>query len=154
MKMKNFTIIPNELLSKSQLSLKARHLLCVLLKYCGNDEHCYPSQETLGVNLNCSARHIRNLLKELKDSKLIHKTRSGFNKSNTYQVAKSFITNRNSGSTHIGSKFPLHQGSSVPANITYRKAKENTNMLKALDKARKELTTKGILKKERLGCNL
>ena len=145
--MKDYTLIPNEILRQSQLSVGARYLLCVLIRYCGQDEHCYPSQETLGDHLGYSDRHIRNLLKELEDLKLICRTRSGFNKSNTYRVAKSFTVKWKSGSAHLGSKFPLHQGSTVPTNITYRKAKEKTKAIKKMNKVRKDLIAKGILKK-------
>lgn len=121
--MKNFTAIHNELFERSQLSIPARLLHCILLKYCGQDDHCYPSQKTLAENLGlCGSRHVRTLLNELINAGLVTKKRSGFNKSNTYKVAKDFVLDRNGNSSHLGSKFPLHQGSTVPPKNTYRKA--------------------------------
>lgn len=154
MKMKNFTIIPNEILEESQLSIPSRYLLCVLLRYCGKDEFCYPSQETLGKTLGYTARYIRILLNELEKAKLIHRKRTGFNKSNTYRVTKDFdrnysshnptIKNRNNNSPQLGSKFPLHQGNSIPPKITYRKEKR-----KNMDKKGFE-SLKETLKRNRL----
>lgn len=123
--MKNFTIIPNEVLGPSQLSIPARFLLLILLKHCGKDDYCYPSQRTLAESLNCSSRHVRNLLKELSEAKLIHPTRSGFNRPNTYKVTKYFTVtkDRNSASYQLGSQIPLHQGTALPPKNTYTKVK-------------------------------
>ncbi len=129
MTMKNFTIVPNELLDKSQLSISARYLLCVLLKYCGQDETCYPAQKTLAKVLGFSDRYIRSLITELEGADLISKKRTGFNKSNTYTVSKKYRkygsghsnNEENSNSGKLGSAFPLHQGSGVPNKSTYRK---------------------------------
>lgn len=121
--MKNFTIIPNELFEKSQLSVPARMLLCTLLKYCGQKDMCYPSQQTLSENLLCTPRHIRNLLDELLQAKLITKQRTGFNKSNTYTVTKQFKIVGNYSSPHLRSKFPLNPGTTIPPKNTYIKTK-------------------------------
>ena len=121
--MKNFTAIHNEILGRCQLSIQARLLHCILLKYCGQNEWCYPSQTTLADDLGLSnPRHIRTLLGELQRSGLIIKKRRGFNKSNTYKVAKEFIVDGKYSSPHLGSKLPLNQGIVVPPKNTYRKA--------------------------------
>lgn len=141
---RNYTIIPNEVLGASQLSMQARYLLCVLLRYCGQDEWCYPSQETLAHEVGCSARYIRRLLEELIHASVITKTRRGFNKSNTYKVARSFVVNRNGGSSQLGSKFPLHQGHTVPPNSTYIKVKHKRSS-KGLESLRAFLVDRNIL---------
>lgn len=143
--MRNYTIIPNEILGASQLSVQARYLLCVLLKYCGQDEWCFPSQETLAKEVGCSARYIRRLLEELLHAGVIVKTRRGFNRSNTYRVAKSFVVDRNGSSCQLGSKFPLHQGNTVPTKSTYLKGKDKRS-LKGLENLRKTLVRKGLTK--------
>lgn len=146
--MKNFTIIPNELLGESQLSIPSRYLYCVLLKYCGQDEWCFPSQNTLAKNLNCSERHIRNLIEELEGNELLYKVRRGFNRSNNYKPAKSLTyyrqSNGNSNSSHLGSMLPLHTGNEVPPKNTYLKAKAKRSV-KGLEKLRESMEGKGII---------
>lgn len=144
--MKNYTKIPNEIFEHSQVSGRARLLLCVLLKYCGQKETCYPSQETLGRDVGFSARYVRESLGELTRNGLVRKKRTGFNRPNTYTVAKSFVLERNLGSYHLGSKFPLEGGSTVPDKSTYIKGKDKKN-LKILDKMRADLTRRRSMDK-------
>jgi len=94
--------------------------------------------------LDYSDRYIRKLLDELCDAGVIFKKRMGFNRANNYKVAKSLEISRNSGSAHIGSKFPLHQGTIVPPKNTYLKAKGKRS-IKGLEKYRKELERKRII---------
>lgn len=143
---KNFTIIPNQILGPSQLSASARFLYCVLLKYCGRDDSCFPGQTTLGGVLGFSDRHIRTLLAELIKNKLVSKKRSGWNRSNTYIVTKILETSRkyistpsqNSNSSHLGSMVPIHNAPVVPPNNTYLKGKDKRS-IKGLEKLRKSL---------------
>lgn len=135
---KNFTIIPNEILGSSQLSTQARYLYCVLLRYCGKDSKCFPSQNTLALVTGFTVRHIRNIIKELIDSGLIDKQRRGWNRSNTYEVAKELRVERNGVSYHIGSLFPLHQDNKVPPKNTYLKAKGKKSV-KGLEDLRKRV---------------
>lgn len=147
--MKNFTVIPNELLGPTQLPVSSKYLLCVLLKYCGQDDYCFPSQTTLANDLGHTDRQIRNLLNNLETEGLIHSTRKGFNKPNTYKVAKSFILSppdRKSVSYQLGSKFPLNQGSGFPPKSTYLKAKDKRN-LKRIEQLRKQIYAMGLKKK-------
>lgn len=156
MKMKNFTQIPNEILDESHLSIQARYLLCVLLRYCGQDDYCYPSQRTLARVLGCTDRHIRNLLKELLKSKLIISKRKGFNKPNTYTVSKTFerkcisslkSKDRKSSSYHLGSRIPLNQGNNLPDNNTYRTRKDNTLNDDEMNKLREKIFGKKVREK-------
>ena len=140
--MKNFTIVPNEMLYQSQLSIPARYLYCVLLMRCGKNDYCYPSQTNLATNLGITDRHVRTLLNELISGGLVKRERSGFNKANHYTVAKTLIVQRNGTSYQLGSAFPFHQGTTAPTNITYRKGKANKDM----EKMRDYLIRKRILK--------
>ena len=141
--MKGFTHIKNIMLDESQLSIPARYLYCVLVRYCGKNDTCYPSQKTLARVLGVSDRHIRELLDELKRNELLASHRSGFNKPNTYTVAKDLRVDRNQSSAHVGSMFPLHRGTEVPANSTYRKGKAN----KGMQSMREALEKRGIIRK-------
>lgn len=159
--MKNFTIIPNQTFEQSQLSVPARYLYCVLLKFCGKDEFCFPGQITLGKILGYTDKHIRTLLKELIDVKLISKKRRGWNRSNTYHVVKLLDTDRiytsdttqksTSTSSHtfnshqLGNQVPIHREPELPPNSTYLKGKDKRS-LKGLENCRRVLEEKGILK--------
>ncbi len=152
--MKNFTIIPNQIFEQSQLTVQARFLYCVLLKFCGNHEWCFPGQITLGKILGYSDKHIRTLLNELIEVKLISKKRRGWNRSNTYHVVKLLDTDRvpssstNGKSTSVssqtskfpqsGSKVPVHNETTVPPINTYLKAKDKRS-LKGLEMLRKRM---------------
>ena len=148
--MKNYTKIPNELLDESQLSFQARYLLCVLLKYAGKDDSAYPSQKTLGRIMNRSERQIRNILDELIVSKVVLKERTGFNKSNTYYLSKSYERDRKQGSYHLRSMFPINRGNPFPTKSTYRKVKEKTKVDRAqrkfIEEGRRILGRKMVMK--------
>jgi hypothetical protein len=145
--MRNFTVIPNQVFGESQLSIQSRYLYCVLLKHCGKNDFCFPSQITLGKILGCSDRNIRTLLAELIQSELISKQRRGWNRSNTYYVVKLLDTDRIPSSYHSGSKVPVHNETPVPPKSTYLKTKDNNKYsLKGLESCRRTLEEKGIKK--------
>ena len=148
MKMKNYTIIPNEVLERSELSIIERYLFCVLLKFCGKDDFCFPSQQTLSQILGISDRHIRTLLARLEELGLIHKIHHGWNRSNTYFVSKSLSIDRNCSSYPIRSMFPLQQGTALPTKNTYLKGKGKRS-LKGLESTRDILIRKGLIKEIR-----
>lgn len=143
--LKNFTITPNEILDSSQLSIEARYLYLLLLKHCGVDEHCFPSQNKLAEEMDFSDRHIRNLLEELIKAGLIIKHRWGWNRANTYTVAWRLRRDRKSTSYIVGSLFPLHSGDNIPTKNTYLKAK-NKRSVKGMKQLKDILIKKGVLK--------
>lgn len=147
--MKNFTVIPNQVFEQSQLSVQSRYLYCVLLKYCGKNDWCWPSQLTLGEILGYSTKHIRTLLKELIRTELISKSRRGWNRSNTYYVVKLLDTDRIPGSPHLGSEVPIYNETTVPPKSTYLITKDNNKYkysLKGKEQCRKNLESIGLLK--------
>ena len=141
--MKNYTKIPNEILSASQLSIQARYLYCVLLMHCGKDEWCFPGQTTLAKKLGCSERYVRELLVELYEAGVVYKKRRGFNRSNTYRVAKSLEVDRNSNSPHLGTASPFYEGCPVPPKSTYLKGKGKRSV-KGLENLRETMIRKGM----------
>lgn len=141
------------MLNVSQLSITARYLYCVLSRHCGKSEWCFPGQSTLGKELGISPRYIRDFIKELETNGLLSKQRTGFNRPNTYRLAKTL----NSGKSHsssmdkqpstpqISSVFPLHEGTLVPPNSTYLIEKDNNTVLReGLEKLKKDLALKGL----------
>lgn len=146
MKKRSYTIIPNEVLGANQLSLPARYLYCVLLKHSGQDDKCFPSQDTLALTLGYTPRHIRTLLTELVHAGLVYKVRHGWNRANNYYVAKHLYIERKDGSYHIGSSVPLHQGNPKPPKSTYLKGKGKRS-IKGLELLSDVLQRHGLLKK-------
>ncbi len=145
--MKNFTMIPNELLGESQLPLTERYLYCVLLCYCGSDkDYCWPGHDALARSLSITPRQIRNLLCNLETQGFIKKTRAGWNRTNTYEVAKRLTVDRKSGSTVIGNMFPFHHGNEVPSINTYGTKKGKRSDV-GFEKFRESMKEKGIVKK-------
>lgn len=157
MKRKNFTMIPNALLSESQLSVPARYLLCVLHKYSFQKDYCWPGQETLGKDLGYSARHIRNLLNELLKSGVVVSERCGWNRTNTYKLSKNLqstrvaSSNESNGkscqkqtSAHLGTVIPIHQGNPLPIKNTYGSRKENNGSSKGLESLRQAMVDIGL----------
>lgn len=126
--MKNYTQIPNEILEPNQLSPQAKLLHCALLRFCQSSDWCYPSQKMLAKCLDLSTRMVRTYTKELESYGLVYKIRTGFNRPNTYRVAKAITREGKNNSYHIGSTFPLHDGSVVPPNNTYRRRKYNNKI--------------------------
>lgn len=161
MDMKDFTIIHNPLLRPSRLSINARYLLCVLIRYCGSKDTCYPTQSTLASDLGISVRQLTFYLNELIREDLVSKKRTGFNKPNTYTVAKHFDVeseaisqdrktasklDRQSTSAHLRSTLPLNTGSHLQHNNTYVIAKDNNGFNKAsFEKFRKDLIAKKLI---------
>lgn len=158
--MKDFTVIPNLLLRPSKLKINARYLLCVLLRYCRNLEYCFPSQRTLGKDLELSARQVSVYLNELIKEGLISKTRTGFNTSNTYKIDKNSIfdtepvstanepttkIDRKQGSAHIRSVVPFYTGNILlPSNTSLLIKDNNTYSGDGLEKLRKSLIARGL----------
>lgn len=144
--MLGYTIVRNEIFESSQLSIPSRYLYCLLLKFCGARDWCFPGQTLLATILGCTERHIRTLLDELIVAGLIIKTRSGWNRPNTYKVTKDLKLDRKGTSYHLGSELPLHRDSAIPPNNTYVKGKDNKN-LKGLESMRLILIKKNLLRR-------
>lgn len=141
--MKSYTKVPNEIFDKNQLSRAARFLYCDLLRYCGQDDHCFPTQNRLATDLNISIRQLRTVLKELTEAGIVCKRRTGFNRPNTYTVSKDLELNRKLNSPHLGSGLPIHNRNLVPTKNTYLKGKGKTN-LKGLEKLSKTIEMLGL----------
>lgn len=137
--MRNFTVIPNQLLDQSDLTIQERYLFCVLLRHCGKKDTCFPGQKRLANILGLSDRHIRTLVKNIKEkTDILTCKRSGWNRANTYTLSKELILVRKQGSYHLGSQFPLHQGTENPPKSTYLTGKGKRS-LKGMEKMRETI---------------
>lgn len=145
--MKDYTLTPNEYLSDMALTVKAKYLLCVLIRHCGARTYCWPTQKSLSKSMSCSTRTVRKYLTELEQHGYITKTRKGFNLPNIYSVKNRLkdsdtedvtwtgspsiehisrqketdtVTEnamRKDASPHIGKDLPNISGKNVPPNI-------------------------------------
>lgn len=98
-----FTQVPNVVLKHSDISFGAKVAYGVLLSYAWSDDFCFPAQERLAKDLNCSVRQVQRLLTELKDHSFISWKQQGLNRPNVYYLLPMSHWNRpdssNSGDT-------------------------------------------------------
>lgn len=83
-----FVQVPLEVL-EAGISTSAMKLYLILLKYARQSNECWPSQQTLGWDMNLKPRRIADLLKELEAASLvtiISRAKEGL--SNLYQLLK------------------------------------------------------------------
>ena len=78
------SFIPDVVLANSRLSCGAKLLWARLARYAGANGVCFPSCQTLGIDLGCSPRQVQRYVAELVNAGLIAARQRGFNKSNTY----------------------------------------------------------------------
>jgi len=79
-----FTQIPNLVLRRSDLQPGAKLTYMVLLSYAWQQDHAYPGQDRLAVDMGVSERSVRTYLKELQDSDLVTIRRRGLGLTNVY----------------------------------------------------------------------
>src|ERR1039457_1353539 len=76
--------LPDVILANRRLSGGAKLLWARLARYAGVNGVCFPSCQTLGVDLGCSPRPVQRYVAELVHAGFISAKQRGFNKSNTY----------------------------------------------------------------------
>jgi hypothetical protein len=82
--LQGFTQLPNAVLKHPTLSFGAKVAYGVLLSYAWQDDFCWPAQERLGQDMNCSVRQVRRLLVELKAAGSVYWQQQGLNRPNIY----------------------------------------------------------------------
>lgn len=85
-KLEGFVQIPRFILKHPTLSFGARVTYSILLSYAWQEEFCFPAQEAIAKDLNCSVRQIQRLLTELKAAGFISWKQQGLNRPNTYYL--------------------------------------------------------------------
>lgn len=85
-KLKGFIQIPKVILMHQKLSYGAKVAYGILLGYAWQDDFCFPAQEAIAKDLNCSVRQVQRFLMELRTAELIVWKQSGLNKPNTYYL--------------------------------------------------------------------
>lgn len=85
-RLRGFTAIPNSILRHPRLSYGGKVTFGVLLSYSWQDDFCWPAQERLAHDLQCSIRHVRRFLQELKTNHIIDWKQQGLNRPNIYYI--------------------------------------------------------------------
>jgi hypothetical protein len=81
-----FTQVPNFVLTKPDISVGAKLVYAMLLKYAWYDDGCYPGQAKLAEDMGAGERSIRTYLKDLEAAGLLEITQRGLGKTNLYRL--------------------------------------------------------------------
>ena len=81
-----FTMVPNFILTKPDLSVGAKLAYAMLLKYAWADHAVYPGQQTLATDMGAGERSVRNYLTELEQAQLLEVTQRGLGRTNLYRL--------------------------------------------------------------------
>lgn len=125
-----FTPVPNVILESKSLSLGAKVLYALLLRYAWQNSEAFPGQGRLAESTGCTERTIRTYLTELKNAGLISWKRRGLTKTNIYYIndLKEFL-DRKSTSGQEGKK-PERNNNTLPD----RKSRSAQNRKRVSDK--------------------
>ena len=102
---KRFSIIPEEVKRRKDLSPTAKYVYGDLIKYAGNKDNAFPKRATIADSCGISIKMVDKAIKELKEANLICVKQRGLRKSNVYyfiqqdwqQTTPPPITEENSG---------------------------------------------------------
>ena len=81
-----FTMVPNFILTKNDISVGAKLTYAMLLKYAWGDNACFPGQLKLAGDMGAGERSIRTYLKELETAGILEITQRGLGKTNLYKL--------------------------------------------------------------------
>src|SRR5580658_5761188 len=84
-----YTMVPNVILTKKELSVGAKLAYAMLLKYAWADNGCYPGQLKLAEDMGAGERSIRTYLKELQTAGILDIQQRGLGQTNYYRL---FVT--------------------------------------------------------------
>jgi len=75
-KRSRYGIVDHEVITDPNISVQAKGLYSVLCCYANANRICWPSISRLADDTNSSQRSVKRWLKELKDSKIVHRVGS------------------------------------------------------------------------------
>lgn len=81
-----FTQVPNFILTNKDLSVGAKLLYAMILKYDWTNQGCFPGQRQLADDMGSGERSVRTYQKELEDAKVLEVTQRGLGKTNLYRL--------------------------------------------------------------------
>ncbi len=83
---RGWTGIPNFVLESKKISVGAKIVYAMLLKYAREESSCFPGQERLAQDIGCGERSVRRWLDELAAGKIISVKQRGQGLPNLYTV--------------------------------------------------------------------
>ena len=81
-----FTQVPNFLVKSKSLSAGDKLAFAMLLSYAWQNDHCFPGQQRLAVDMGLHETNVRKHLKSLEAGGLLAITRRGQGKTNIYTL--------------------------------------------------------------------
>ena len=81
-----FTQVPNFLLKSKNLSSGDKLAFAMLLSYAWQNDHCFPGQQRLAVDMGLHETNVRKHLKSLQENGLLTIARRGQGKTNIYTL--------------------------------------------------------------------
>ena len=81
-----FTQVPNFILTNKELSVGAKLLYAMILKYDWTNNGCFPGQQQLAEDMGSGERSVRTYQKELEDADVLEVTQRGLGKTNLYRL--------------------------------------------------------------------
>jgi hypothetical protein len=81
-----FTQVPNFILTNKDLSIGAKLLYAMLLKYSWSDQGCFPGQDKLAEDTGSGERSLRRYQEELEKANFLEVTQRGLGKTNYYKL--------------------------------------------------------------------
>lgn len=89
-----FTQVPNFILVSKDLSVGAKLVYAMLLKYAWQDDYCFPGQDKLAADMGVTDRSTRTYIKELVAAGYLDVEQRGLGKTNLYKL---YVTTKNKG---------------------------------------------------------
>lgn len=82
-----FTQVPNFILVKSDLSIGAKVIYSMFLRYAWHNDSCFPGQERLAKDMGIAERSVRTYIQELEKHDLLEVKRRGQGRTNLYKIS-------------------------------------------------------------------
>jgi len=83
---RGWTGVPNFILESKEISVGAKLIYAMLLKYAREMDECFPGQARLAKDIGASERSVRSWLKELEKVNLVTIKQRGQGRPNLYTV--------------------------------------------------------------------
>ncbi len=90
-----FTQVPNFILENPDLSLGAKVVYSMFLRYAWHNNLVFPGQDRLGKSMSVTGARVSQFIKELREAGLIEITRRGQGKTNIYKI--NFVVQKKPG---------------------------------------------------------
>ena len=81
-----WTGVPNFILDSRQVSIGAKMVYAMLLKYAREQDECFPGQDRLAADLGTTRQSVNTYIAQLRKNKFISVKRKGQGKTNVYTV--------------------------------------------------------------------